>query len=570
MNSKQRFRTRIVSLGILIGAGVLAISLYSTAVLHGDSYATKASAQYSKPMTDLFARGSIFFSGKDGTETAAATVESGYLLYMNPKLVKDAAGAYTALSHVIAVDRKEFMAKASKSNDPYEELQHHLDDPAAQAVRELGIPGVSVAPETWRAYPGGSLAAHELGLIGMNTASSTISGKYGLERSYNSVLSRTGTGSTVNAFAEFFAGLSSALVGSDASGDVVTTIEPTVEAYLEKVLAKTQDEWHPDEIGGIIMDPTTGEIYAMASHPSFDPNDLKAVSSASVLSNPLVEHVYEMGSIFKPLTMATALDSGAEQPDSVYDDVGCLTLDKKRICNYDQRARGVIPMQQILSQSLNVGAATIAMKTGADTFERYFYGFGLNQKTGIDLPNEAKPLADNIKSGKDIDIATASYGQGIAVTPVGMARLLSVLANGGYLVTPHLVKEIDKVDGSVEKIPVQKSGPVLKPETVDEVKHMLVTVVDTALANGTLKRDHYTVAAKTGTAEIADHVHGGYYSDRWLHSFFGFFPAYSPRFVVFLYQIYPKGAKYASETLAKPFDDLTAFLINYYNIPPDR
>ena len=570
MNSKQRFRTRIVGLGILAGAGVLAASLYSTAIIHGDRYASKASAQYSKPDTALFARGSIFFLGKDATQTAAATVQSGYLLYMNPKLVTDANSAYVALSHVLPINKKEFMAKASKPNDPYEELIHHLDETTAGAVRDLGIRGIGVTTETWRAYPGGSLAAHELGIIGMDSASSTVSGKYGLERSYNSVLSRIGAGSAVNVFAEFFAGLSSALSGNDQSGDLVTTIEPTVEAYLEKVLTKTQEDWHPDEIGGVIMDPNTGEIYAMASHPTFDPNDLKSVSSAAVLSNPLVEHVYEMGSIFKPLTMAAALDSGAVRASSTYDDVGCLTLDKKRICNYDQKARGVIPMQQILSQSLNVGAATIAMKTGADEFPRYFYSFGLNQKSGIDLPNEAKPLSDNIKSGKDIDIATASYGQGIAVTPVGMARLLSVLANGGFLITPHLVKEIDRVDGTVEKIPAQKSGPVLRPETVDEVKHMLVTVVDTALANGTLKREHYTVAAKTGTAEIADHAHGGYYSDRWLHSFFGFFPAYDPRFVVFLYQIYPKNAKYASETLTRPFDDLTGFLINYYNIPPDR
>jgi cell division protein FtsI/penicillin-binding protein 2 len=570
MNSKQRFRTRIVGLGILAGAGILLSSLYMTSIIRGNTYAAKAAAQYAKPATSLFSRGTIFFTGKDGTESAAATVETGNLLYLNPKQITDVNGEYAALSHVTPVDKQAFMQKATKPNDSYEELAHHLDDATADAVRELGLKGVNVTAETWRSYPGKALASHELGLIGEDAASSTVTGRYGLERSYDDVLSRANSGSDANVFAQIFSGLDSVFGGGPDSGDVVTTIEPTVQTYLEKVLSKTQDEWHPDEIGGVIMDPNTGEIYAMGSHPTFDPNDLKSVKSTAVLSNPLVEHVYEMGSIMKPLTMAAALDSGAVKPDTTYDDTGCLTLNQKRICNYDQKARGVIPMQQILSQSLNVGAATIAMKTGPTDFPRYFFDFGLDKKSGIDLPNEAKPISGSLKNPKDIDIATASYGQGIAVTPVGMARMLSLLANGGYLVTPHLVKEIDKSDGTVEKIEPPRSGPYIRPETDEEVKRMLVTVVDTALANGALKKDHYTMAAKTGTAEIADHVNGGYYSDRWLHSFFGFFPAYQPRFIVFLYQIYPKGAKYASETLTKPFDDLATFLINYYNIPPDR
>ena len=574
MNSKQRFRTQILLGAVVCAALVLAWSLYSTAIIHGNSYATKAQAQYTKPATDYFDRGAIYFSSFSDNSyirSAAATLDRGFLVYMNPKLVTDASGAYEALSQYLSLDRASFLSKAAKPNDPYEFLADRVSEDKADPISKLGLPGILTAPETWRTYPGGSLASHVLGLVGENQASSTVSGKYGLERSYDSTLSRPPVGTSAGIFAQIFSGAGSALgSGSVKEGDIVTTIEPTVEKYLETTLAGVETAWHPDEAGGVVIDPNTGEIIAMSSLPTYDPNDTSGVKDVSVFSNPMIEHVYEMGSIMKPLTMAAALDDGVITPSSTYDDVGCLTLNTKKICNYDGKARGVIPMQQILSQSLNIGAATLAMKMGAADFARYFKNYGIAAKTGLDLPNEAMPLASNLDGGTDIDIATASYGQGIALSPVGMARALSVLANGGYVITPHIVKEIDYTDGSVKKITAPKTGPVLSAQTVKEVRDMLVSVVDKSLANGTIKNDHYTVAAKTGTASIADHVNGGYYSDRYLHSFFGFFPAYNPRFLIFLYQVYPKGAEYASETLTKPFDDMATFLLNYYNIPPDR
>lgn len=575
MNPRQRLRTRIALSAVICSALVLLGSLYNTAIIKGDSYSAKAEAQYSKPAAALFDRGTIFFSARSDSgsnKTAAATIGRGSLVYINPKLLKDPAGTYEALTQYMTLDKATFMSKASKKDDPYEELAHKVDDTAAAAVRKLGLPAIGVVGETWRSYPGGVLAAHTLGIIGEDTVSSSVVGKYGLERSYDEVLSRASKGGTANIFARLFSDGSEPGTPGDPGkqGNILTTIEPTVERYLEKILGEVDAAWHPDEVGGIIMDPVTGEIQAMASLPSYDPNNTLAAKNVSVFSNSLVEHVYEMGSIVKPLTMAMALDAGVVTTQSTYNDVGCMTLDTKKICNYDGRARGVVPIQEILSQSLNIGVATLALRTGAAEFERYFRSFGLADKTKIDLPNEANPIASNLKAGKDIDVATASYGQGIAVSPLGMVRALSILANGGYLVTPHVVKEIEYLDGKTKVISPVRTGPVLKPQTVEDVRRMLVTVVDKALRQGTIKREHYTVAAKTGTASIADPVKGGYYSDRYLHSFFGFFPAYNPRFLVFLYQVHPKGAQFASETLTLPFDELTTFLLNYYNIPPDR
>lgn len=576
MNYNQRIRARIVYAGILIAAFVLAVSLYTIQVVKGSSYAAKADKQYVRPSSTLFDRGSIFFQSKNGIKAAAAGVGSGYLIYVNPSQIKDISQTYEALSQYIELDKIEFFNKAGNKGDLYYELAHKIDESAANKVKSLSLTGVGVVKETWRTYPGNGTASHELGLIGENS-SGIVEGRYGLESTYESTLARAGIGSSVNVFAQLFSGVKDVVFGASSSyGDVVTTIEPTTQRYLEQILGQTSVKWNPDEIGGIIIDPNTGEIVAMASLPSFNPNDTSTVKNVSVFSNPLVEHVYEMGSILKPLTMAMALDSGVETPASTYDDTGTLTLNAKKISNYDGKARGVIPMQQILSQSLNVGAATIAMnvehKLGAGTMFKYFSDFGFGQKTGIDQPNEATGIIGNLKTGRDIEIATAAYGQGIAMSPVEMVRGLSILANGGYLITPHLVKEIDMSDGTTKVIDIKKTGPILKKQSVDDVTGMLIKVVDETIgkAHPDIYFTNYSVAAKTGTAQVADHKNGGYYPDKYLHSFFGYFPAYNPKYLVFLYQVYPKGAQYASDTLTEPFSQITKFLIDYYNVSPDR
>jgi cell division protein FtsI (penicillin-binding protein 3)/stage V sporulation protein D (sporulation-specific penicillin-binding protein) len=353
-------------------------------------------------------------------------------------------------------------------------------------------------------------------------------------------------------------------------GDIVTSIEPTVQSYLEATLSDTLDKWDSDSIGGIIMDPKTGQIYAMGNLPNFNPNDLSNIDNAKILSNPLVENVYEMGSIMKPLTMAAGIDSGAIRANSTYDDSGFLQLSGKKISNFDGVARGVVPMQEVLSQSLNVGAAYISLKMGLESFSKYFLSFGLGQKTGVDQPNEQKGIIKNLTTGRDVEVATISYGQGVALTPVQTIRALAVLANDGKLVTPHIIKNIEYIDGSIVEPVYPEPVQVLKKESTDDVTNMLIKVVDTSLKKGEVKMEHYSIAAKTGTAQIADPVNGGYYKDRYLHSFFGYFPAYSPKFIVFLYHVHPKGAQFASETLTDPFIGLTKLLINYYEIPPDR
>ncbi|HYD91660.1 MAG TPA: penicillin-binding transpeptidase domain-containing protein, partial [Flavobacterium sp.] len=353
-------------------------------------------------------------------------------------------------------------------------------------------------------------------------------------------------------------------------GDIVTTIEPTVQGFLEKTLLETKEKYQVDSIGGIIMNPVDGSIYAMSVKPDFNPNDFSDVKNVSTFSNPMVENVLEFGSVVKPLVIAAGLDAKVITPGTTYNDKGSIIVEKKEIFNFDKKARGVVSMQEVLNQSLNTGMVFVEQKLGKERLREYLLSYGIKDRTGIDLPNETPGLVSNLNSPRQIEYANAAFGQGLAFTPVALVRALASLSNGGNLVTPHVVKEIKYADGSVKELSYPVARSKITPETSEEISRMLVTVMDKSIKSGLGKIDHFSVAAKTGTAQVADSVNGGYYKDRNTHSFFGYFPAYEPRFIIFLYAVNPKGTPYASVTWSDPFLGITKFLLNYYEIPPDR
>ena len=351
---------------------------------------------------------------------------------------------------------------------------------------------------------------------------------------------------------------------------MVSTIEPTVQGFLEKKLEEIKEKYQADAIGGIIMNPQDGSIYALSAKPDFDPNNFSQVSKVSILSNPFVENVLEFGSVVKPLVMAAALDTGVVKAETKYEDKGSVIVEKKEIFNFDKKARGVVNMQEVLSQSLNTGMVFVYQKLGKEKLREYLLAYGIKNKTGIDLPNETSGLVSNLNTTRDIEYANASFGQGIALTPIEMVRALASLGNGGELVTPHVVKSIKYSDGTELKNKYSTTRAKISKETSQEITRMLVNVMDKALQGGKAKIENFSVAAKTGTAQVANSEDGGYYEDRHTHSFFGYFPAYDPKFIVFLYAINPKNVEYAAVTWADTFLDTTKFLLNYYEVPPDR
>ncbi len=563
----HRRRIRIL-IGVIIVGGVVIIGrLFSLQVINAASYKERAERQYLTPTNASFDRGSIYFTKRDKATVAAATVATGFKLAINPRQITDPEEVSQRIVAVIPLDTEAFITKAQKKSDPYEEVAERLTKEQAEAITALQIPGVTLYRQKWRLYPGGELAAKAIGFVSYKE--DDLIGRYGLERQYNDVLSRGDNAFYVNFFAEIFANVQSTIFqNKTTSGDIVTTIEPTVQSQLETLIGGVQSRWGSDAVGGVVMDPYTGEIVAMAHVPTFNLNEYSAVDDIGVYTNPFAQNVYEMGSIIKPIVMAAALDKGVVTPETTYLDEGFVKVQDRTFYNFDKKGRGRVSMQEVLNQSLNTGMVFVEQKMGKETFKDYMLNrYRVGEKTGIDLPGEINGLTASLKTNNDVNYASSSFGQGIATTPINIVRAYAALANGGTLVTPHLVSEIQQQNGFSKTLEYSKKEGVISPETAKTTTAMLVTVVDKGYGRGL---EHYQVAAKTGTAQMARPDGGGYYDDRNFHSLIGYFPATNPRFVLYLFNNFPKNASFSSQTLADPFFEMVQFLTSYYEITPDR
>lgn len=569
---QKQFNLRLnIVFGVVVFVGfVLIANLFHIQIRTGHELRAQADGQYVVSSYNSFARGDIYFESRDGNRVAAAGQKKGYKISINPSKLNDEKleKIYTEINAIYPIDRESFFSSAAKKSRTYFEVVHKISKEDGENIKKIFGKDIGLHVEKWRVYPLQNSASHVLGFLGYDK-DDVFGGLYGLELFYNSTLVREDVDLYTNFFARVFHGVKK-LVDTEKplEGDIVTTIDPQVQLFLEKEILSVQEKWSSKSTGGIIMNPKTGEILAMASLPNFDNNNFEKESLA-VFKNPLVSDVYEFGSIMKPLVAAVGLDQGVINAGTEYYDKGFVKIGKYTISNFDKRGRGWVNMQDVLNQSLNTGMVFISNKINKQSFRDYFQKYGFGEKSGIDLPNDSLGLASNLKSNRDIEFANISFGQGLAISPISFIKAASVLANKGMTVTPHIVKKIEYTNGFSKTFDfTAEQIQVLKPETADEISRMLVNVFDN-YRDGALKFENHSVAAKTGTAQIAQ-PNGGYYSDRNLHSFISYFPAYDPEFIILLYTVHPKDVKYSSQTLIDPFISTAKYLINYYNIPPDR
>lgn len=567
--ASSKIRLYILAFVVIAVTAVFSVRLYMLQVVHGEAFRERAQQQYTRSSSGVNERGSIALTTKDGSRRLAAFQESGFELAVNGQVISDPQQAYTKLKPVVSLNKQDFVSQVTGTDDPYIVIKERLSSEVGQRIRDLDIEGVGVYPQKWRRYPLGDLAAHTIGFVGFTEDNPYPTGLYGTEKYRNDILRRSPGGVYVNFFAQVFSQsgkTAESNIGSQA-GDVNLTLEPDVQAFLEKQLKDISNKWDSRQTMGVVIEPDTGKIRALGVHPSYNPNTYGQVENSSVFTNPVVRSRFEMGSVVKALTMAAGLDAGVVTPETTYDDTGSVTINESTIENYDGVGRGPnTTMQTVLNESLNTGAAFVAEQLGHKQMRSYFQDW-FRQKTGIDLPGEIGNDISNLKVDRDLEYATAAFGQGIALTPIATVRALATLANGGQIVRPHVTQSIEYQLGGKDVIKTQKGKRVISEEAADTISRMLVNVVDEGFEDSA--RPRHSIAAKTGTAQVSK-PGGGYYEDQFNHTFFGYFPAYEPEYLVFLMTRRPKDVRFSSQTLKDPFMRITDFLINYYNIPPDR
>lgn len=562
---------RIVLLSIVILSAAVAIGgrFFALQILRYDVYADLARRQQQYTVSPEPTRGTIYMrEDKTGKLVRVATTQSGSILYIDNRAFpfERADSVFSLLNAITPLDRDRYDTILQKKDDPYEVLKSRLTYEEGERVLALAILGVGLVPHAWRFYPGDTLASHVIGFV--SHAAENPTGQYGIEKYYEDEL-RGATGLLLQE--RDARGLLIALgeqfrTPSYEGRDIITTIEPAVQQAAEEELFGLIERWRAAQGGIIIVEPKTGKIKALAAYPSFNPNEYFTERNFDAFLNPFVEKIFELGSVFKPITMAAALDAGAVTPETTYIDQGEVRVGAAIIKNFDGKARGKQTMTQVLQESLNTGAVFAMQRLGTERFKDYFYRFGFGEKLGVDLPGEVAGDISNLNSAREVEFATASFGQGIAVTPLRLTMALSSLANGGMLMQPYVRETLS--DGTARQPTLIRQ--VILPGTARTISRMLVEVVDTTLAGGAAKKPGYSIAAKTGTAQIPRQDERGYEETEFLHAFFGYFPAYDARFLIFMFLERPQGVRYASQSLTESFRSLTDFLINYYTIPPDR
>jgi cell division protein FtsI/penicillin-binding protein 2 len=554
---------------------VLSIRLFQLQVLKNKDFTEEAKAMQLVNTTIAPSRGLIYFQDKDKNLYAVAINKKYYSIYAIPKEIDNPQNVAQELAQILPLSYEEIFSHLNKPNDPYELLIKKIDDEnIINTLKDKKIKGIYSAPVDYRYYPYGSLASQTIGFVAESDKDSEIRGRYGLELYYNSILA--GEKGVFNGVRDAFGRLVRSLFSNEQQAqegsDIITTIDKNVQFFVENALKDLVTTRDAESGSVIVMEIPTGRIIALANYPTFDLNEYYKVKDYSLYLNPCVQHRYEMGSVVKSLTMASGLDLGLVTPDTTYEDKGSLTIGGYTITNFENHVYGKATMKEVLQWSINTGAVFVGNKVGIDSLRKYFKNFGLDEKTGIDLPNELNGDLSNLEYPKanPTTLATASYGLGIAITPIELVRAYSAIANKGYLINPYIVESIKDELGSHSTQMSGEKRQVISEETANTLTKMLVNVTENGYGRNA-KIKGYSLAGKTGTASIPYKDRKGYSEDT-IQSFIGYFPAYEPRFLILVKMDRPRaaGASSASKTVTYTFRDIEQYLINYYNIPPDE
>jgi len=542
----KNWRINFIFIILIIFSATIIGRLIFLQVLRGDLYRALSQGLHISFNEEQGPRGKIFL--KNG-EPLAVNMDWPYV-FTHPTQVDNPQETAQQLAPVLDLDVNYIISKLDDSVS-YSIIKKKLSSSQADEITNLKLPGVFVNTEQGRYYPQESLASQVVGFLGAEQR-----GQYGLEQSYDSVLS-----SCTGLFEE------------EKGSDLILTIDYDVQFKAEQLLQEIKDDLAIEGGQIIVINPNSGQMLAMAELLNFNPNhyqEYAQTGNLKIFKNKATQELFEPGSVFKPINMAAALEEEKVSPQTTYVDEGFVQIGDDTIDNYDQRVYGTQTMTNVLEKSINTGSVFVQKKLGQNLFLKYIEKFGFFEPTGIDI-QESYSQNREIKTARPVNLATASFGQGIEMTPIQLIRAYSAIANGGKLITPYLVeKEIIEDVVVKEHLINEQESRIISSKTASQLTAMLVSVVENGFAKAA-KIPGYFIAGKTGTAQVSFGALGidkKGYSDKTIQTFVGFAPAFHPQFSILVKLDNPQ-TRTAEYSAVPAFRELAEYIINLYQIPPD-
>lgn len=481
-------------------------------------------------------------------------------IYCDPAEIKSPGRVAAALAQSINMKPAVILTRLS-ANNRFNWVERKISFEDMQRIRDLKLNGIGFAPDIKRFYPKATLASHIIGFVGIDNK-----GLEGIERAYDKNLSAVSESISVVKDARGNV-LSDGMSREIKGNNVVLTIDEGLQYIVEKNLDEAAARWQAASATAIMMDPYTGEVLAMASRPTFDLNSAGEAPAAK-RRNRAVTDCYEPGSTFKIVAATAALEEGLVSPDTRFDcSAGSIEVGGRKI--KDAERHGVLTFKEVVQKSSNVGTIKIGMSLGRERLYNYIKKFGFGEKTGFDLGGEASGLIRPPGRWSGMSIGAVSIGQEVAVTPLQVLRAYAAVANGGFLVRPHVVMEIRSPEGNVLQKDSYESKRILSEKTVTIFKNILKTVTEEGGTATGAAIDGNEVAGKTGTAQLMDPVTKRYSKDKYVSSFVGFVPADDPRIAMIVVIQEPKGAIYGGVVAGPVFKQIANDSLSYLRVPRD-
>jgi cell division protein FtsI (penicillin-binding protein 3) len=544
-------RIGLLFAGFLLCFLVIAARAFWLQGVQGSKLASEAAYQQTDVVTVPGLRGSIL----DRFGNPLAVSEDARTIFATPYQVKKPRQTAEKLASILHLKDAEVLKSISEDSG-FAYVAHKVDVPTAARVARLELPGIGELPDSRRTYPQGDLAAQTIGSVGEENQGLT-----GLEAGEESALAGSdGERRIVNDALGEPIRLETAKEASDGE-DLRTTLDPAIEKETEAALAEVGEAYAPKGATAIVMNPRNSQILAMANWPPVDPGDLEDASSEDLM-NRATGFTYEPGSTFKAFTVSAALEEGIVTPESTFTLPPQLHVADRVIEDAEPRPTVTLSVAEILSHSSNVGAATIGLEVGADKFSRWIDRFGFGRPTGVQFPGEEQGIVPQLDEYSGSTMGNLPIGQGLAVTPMQMIAGYAAIANGGVLKQPQLIERVGD-----EAVGEPQGRRVISPTVAEEVRTMLEGVLAPGGTASEVSVPGYTLAGKTGTAQVAEN--GTYSETKFVASFIGFAPAQDPRLLVAVIVDQPQGEIYGGSVAAPAFGKIAAFALPYLGVPQE-